>query len=73
MDGLPGLQAEQGLRSAAGTCQYVEHPGRVHESAGSGFGRPKGARRGRATDGAPQRGENSQIRVRSSDLERNAG
>ena len=26
MDGLPGLQAKQGLRSVAGTRRYVEHP-----------------------------------------------
>jgi len=31
-DGLPGLQAKQGLRSAAGTRRYVEHPGRVQRS-----------------------------------------
>ena len=43
----------------------VEHPSRVQEAAGSGFGRPQGARKGRAMDGAPRRGPRRRIRVLS--------
>ena len=84
---MAGLARRTRARARRRTRRYVEHPKpdlcRVHESAGSGFGRPQGARRGRAMDGAPQRSHcirrlrskrlPEQIRVRSRDLVRNAG
>ena len=84
---MAGLARRTRVRARRRTRRYVERPKpdlcRVHESAGSGFGRPQGARRGRAMDGAPQRSQcirrlrskrlPEQIRVRSRNLVRNAG